>query len=212
MEQLILDTAYQWFMAQGVQAFTMDDIASRLGMSKKTLYRYFVSRQELVELVAKRLADDYEASMDAVDQQPIDSLQKLLGYISSVLKYCKKVNPIFFADLRRHYPIQYVELQRTMDKSLGARIVRVLEAGIQEGTFRGNLHPQLAIALWQQHVATDFEFASQLTNDYSKDEVFRQAMYLFLYGVVAPAAIPALEEAIREFNPNDTEQPQLAIR
>ncbi|MGN6417682.1 MAG: TetR/AcrR family transcriptional regulator, partial [Pseudobacter sp.] len=44
MEQLILDTSYQWFTTQGVQSFTMDDIASRLGMSKKTLYRYFVSR------------------------------------------------------------------------------------------------------------------------------------------------------------------------
>lgn len=210
MEQLILDTSYQWFTTQGVQSFTMDDIASRLGMSKKTLYRYFVSRQELVEKVANRLATDYEAAMVAIDEKPVDSLGKLLGYIGTVLNYCKKINPVFFSDLRRHYPVQWVELNKTMDNTVGNRIIRTLEAGIQEGQFRGNLHPQLAIAIWQQHMATDFEFAARLTNDYSKDEVFRQALYLFLYGVVTPAAIPALEEALNSFSHNNHEHTQPA--
>jgi AcrR family transcriptional regulator len=209
MEQLILDTAYQWFTTQGVQSFTMDDIASRLGMSKKTLYRYFVSRQELVEKVANRLSSDYEAAMVTVDEKPVDSLRKLLGYIGTVLNYCKKINPVFFTDLRRHYPVQWVELNKSMENTIGLRIIRTLETGIQEGIFRGNLHPQLVIAIWQQHLATDFEFASRLTNDYSKDEVFRQALYLFLYGVVTPAAIPSLEEELSSFTNNTHEQTQL---
>ncbi|MBO9631999.1 MAG: TetR/AcrR family transcriptional regulator [Chitinophagaceae bacterium] len=210
MEQLILDTAYQWFTTQGVQSFTMDDIASRLGMSKKTLYRYFVSRQELVEKVANRLATDYEAAMVLVDEKPVDSLRKLLGYIGTVLNFCKKINPVFFSDLRRHYPVQYIELNKSMESTIGSRIIRTLEAGIQEGLFRGNLHPQLVIAIWQQHMATDFEFASQLTNDYSKDEVFRQALYLFLYGVATPAAIPLLEEELHSFSHNNHEQTVIA--
>lgn len=209
MEHLILDTSYQWFTTQGVQSFTMDDIASRLGMSKKTLYRYFVSRQELVEKVANRLSSDYEAAMVIVDEKPVDSLRKLLGYIGTVLNYCKKINPVFFSDLRRHYPVQWVELNKSMENTIGSRIIKTLEAGIQEGIFRGNLHPQLVIAIWQQHLATDFEFASRLTNDYSKDEVFRQALYLFLYGVVTPAAIPLLEEELNSFTNNVHEQTHL---
>lgn len=209
MEHLILDTSYQWFTTQGVQSFTMDDIASRLGMSKKTLYRYFVSRQELVEKVANRLSSDYETAMVAVDEKPVDSLRKLLGYIGTVLNYCKKINPVFFSDLRRHYPVQWVELNKSMENTIGSRIIKTLEAGIQEGIFRGNLHPQLVIAIWQQHLATDFEFASRLTNDYSKDEVFRQALYLFLYGVVTPAAIPLLDEELSAFTNNAHEQTHL---
>ena len=96
-----------------------------------------------------------------------------------------------------------------MENTIGLRIIRTLETGIQEGIFRGNLHPQLVIAIWQQHLATDFEFASRLTNDYSKDEVFRQALYLFLYGVVTPAAIPSLEEELSSFTNNTHEQTQL---
>ncbi len=74
----------------GVQSFTMDDIASRPGHVEENLYRYFVSRQELVEKVANRLASDYEAAMVTVDEKSVDSLKKLLGYIGTVLNYCKK--------------------------------------------------------------------------------------------------------------------------
>ncbi|WEK36993.1 MAG: TetR/AcrR family transcriptional regulator [Candidatus Pseudobacter hemicellulosilyticus] len=199
MEQKILDIAYQLFTTQGIHQFTMDDLAARLGISKKTLYRYFVSRQELVEQVCGRMTDEYEASMEVVDQEELDSLQRLLGYIHPVMGFCKKVTPVFFNDLRRHFPLQWTELQLKLENTVKSRLVKVLENGIQEGYFRGNLHPTLVMAIWQQHLQRDFEFAAMLVNDYSKEEVFRQAIYLFLYGVVAPGAISKLEEELSAY-------------
>ncbi|HUP12230.1 MAG TPA: hypothetical protein VM187_08470, partial [Niastella sp.] len=51
-----------------------------------------------------------------------------------------------------------------------------------------------------QHIRRDFEFAAELVNDYSKDEVFRQAMYLFLYGIIAPEAISSLEDELQQYS------------
>lgn len=202
MEQKILDIAYQLFVTQGIHQFTMDDLAARLGISKKTLYRFFVSRQELVERVCSRLTDEYEASMEVVDQSPTDSLHRLLGYIRPVIEFCKKISPAFFNDLRRHFPLQWTELHLKLETIIRVRLIKVLENGIHEGDFRGNIHPALVLAIWQQHLERDFEFAALLVNDYSKEEVFRQAMYLFLYGVVAPAAIPKLEAALLAYAAN----------
>jgi hypothetical protein len=56
------------------------------------------------------------------------------------------------------------------------------------------------VAILQKHIQKDFEFAAELVNDYSKDEIFRQAMYLFLYGIIAPEAIPQLENELQHFN------------
>jgi hypothetical protein len=66
--------------------------------------------------------------------------------------------------------------------------------------FRGSLHPKLIVTLIQQHIKRDFEFAAELVNDYSKDEVFRQGMYLFLYGIIAPEAIPQLEDELKKYS------------
>jgi AcrR family transcriptional regulator len=200
MEQQILDTVHQVFTTNSISRYTMDDLSAQLGISKKTLYRFYASRQELVDQVCNRVADEYEASMKPWDDAGISNLKKLLGLISNVVGFCKRVSPDFFQDLRRHYPVQYIELNLKLEQTLTGRIQQLLQAGVQEGVFRNSLHPALVMSIWQQHLQKDFEYAAQLVNDYSKDEVFRQAVYLFLYGIIAPAAIAEMEELLAAYD------------
>ena len=200
MEQQILDTVHQVFTTNSISRYTMDDLSAQMGISKKTLYRFYASRQELVDQVCNRVADEYEASMKPWDDAGISNLKKLLGLISNVVGFCKRVSPDFFQDLRRHYPVQYIELNLKLEQTLTGRIQQLLQDGIQEGVFRNSLHPALVMSIWQQHLQKDFEYAAQLVNDYSKDEVFRQAVYLFLYGIIAPAAIAEMEELLAVYD------------
>lgn len=200
MEQQILDTVHQVFTTNSISRYTMDDLSAQLGISKKTLYRFYASRQELVDQVCNRVADEYEASMKPWDDAGISNLKKLLGLISNVVGFFKQVSPDFFQDLRRHYPVQYIELNLKLEQTLTGRIQQLLQAGVQEGVFRNSLHPALVMSIWQQHLQKDFEYAAQLVNDYSKDEVFRQAVYLFLYGIIAPAAIAEMEELLAAYD------------
>jgi AcrR family transcriptional regulator len=48
-KERILEKAHELFMQYGIRSVSMDDIANSLGMSKKTLYQYFVDKDELVE-------------------------------------------------------------------------------------------------------------------------------------------------------------------
>lgn len=200
MEQLILNSVHQVFTSQSISRYTMDDLSMQLGISKKTLYRFYPSRQDLVDQVCKRVADEYESAMQPWDAEEISNLKKIVGIISNVVVFCKTISPDFFLDLQRHYPVQYLELNHKLEQTLQARFRRILESGIQEGVFRNSLHPILVMSIWQQHLKKDFEFAAQLVNEYSKDEVFRQAVYLFLYGIIAPSAIPKLESYLLEFD------------
>ena len=200
MNEQILQTAYKLFTSQGIQPFTMDEIAARLAISKKTLYRFFDSRHHLVQQVCKRVADNYEAAMAKADIAEADNLQRVLGYLIANVHFCKKTSPVFFTDLQKHNPVEYANLIDTLNNLIQQRLLKVLEQGIVEGVFRGSLHPQLIVALLQQHIQKDFEFAAELVTDYSKDEVFRQAMYLFLYGIISPAAIPRLDHELHQHN------------
>lgn len=200
MEQQILDSVHQVFTTKCISRYTMDDLSTQMGISKKTLYRFYPSRQDLVDHVCKRVSDEYELSMIPWDNAAAGNLEKLLGVISNVVGFCKRISPEFFQDLRRHYPVQYIELNLKLEKTLTFRIQRLLEDGIPEGVFRSSLHPALVMSIWQQHLQKDFEYAARLVNDYSKDEVFRQAIYLFLYGIIAPAAIPEMERLLAAYD------------
>jgi AcrR family transcriptional regulator len=208
-ETVILQTAYRLFTTQGIQLFTMDDIAARLAISKKTLYRFFTSRHDLVQQVSKLVADNYNQMMTAAGNEEVDNLQRVLRYLAVNVDFCKKTSLAFFADLQKHYPAEYTQLVNATNNITHPRILKVLEQGIVEGVFRGSIHPKLVVSILQQHVQKDFEFAAELVNDYSKDEVFRQATYLFLYGIIAPAAIPRLENELYQFSlHNNMAQPE----
>lgn len=201
-ETIILQTAYRLFTTQSIQLFTMDEIASRLAISKKTLYRFFTSRQHLVQQVCQLVADGYKEAMEAAENGKAGNLQRVLGFMAANVDFCKKTSVVFFADLQKHYPAEYESLNTTLTNITEQLLLRVLEQGIVEGVFRGSLHPRLIVTILQQHRKRDFEFAGELVNDYSKDEVFRQATYLFLYGIVAPEAIPLLEHELKHYNYN----------
>jgi TetR/AcrR family transcriptional regulator, cholesterol catabolism regulator len=199
-EIIILKTVYEVFTTQGIQLFTMDDIASKLAISKKTLYRFFTSRHDLVQQVCKQVAADFYQAMETADDTNSDHLQRMLAYLVANVEFCKKISVTFFSDLQKHYPAEYIALIKTLNNITGPRLQKVLEQGIVTGTIRGSVHPELIVTILQQHIKKDFEFAGELVNDYSKAEVFRQAMYLFLYGVIAPAAIPQLENELSKYS------------
>ncbi|MFL5744110.1 MAG: TetR/AcrR family transcriptional regulator [Niastella sp.] len=199
-EITILQTVFRLFTTQGIQLFTMDDIAAKLGISKKTLYRFFTSRHDLVKQVCTLAAANYNQSMEEADKTEINNLRRVLSYMTVNVNFCKATSPAFFTDLQKHYPAESAALVNTLNNIIHSRILKVLEQGIVEGVFRGSLHPKLVVTILQQHIQKDFEFAAELVNDYSKDEVFRQAMYLFLYGIIAPEAIPQLESELQHFS------------
>lgn len=59
MKERILNCSYELFMSYGVRSVSMDDIAKRLSISKKTIYQFYKDKNELVdELMNKKLKQD----------------------------------------------------------------------------------------------------------------------------------------------------------
>lgn len=61
MRELIVETALTLFLKQGVRTTTMDQISDQLGISKKTLYEHFDSKESLMAACAEALFSRTEA-------------------------------------------------------------------------------------------------------------------------------------------------------
>lgn len=57
MRERIIDKAYELIMRYGLRGFTMDDVASELGISKKTIYKYFDSKNQLISELVERVVE-----------------------------------------------------------------------------------------------------------------------------------------------------------
>ncbi|WP_301114693.1 TetR family transcriptional regulator [Microbacterium sp.] len=76
--------AVQLFVERGYDETTIDDLATAAGMSKRTFFRYFASKEELVmgkyEVVGEQLAEDLAARPPG---EPIwVSLRQVLGRVA----------------------------------------------------------------------------------------------------------------------------------
>src|SRR5690349_12620790 len=66
----IIAAARSYFFAHGFRSVTMDDLAADLGMSKKTLYAAFASKETLLEAVLNDKFTSVEADLARLAERP----------------------------------------------------------------------------------------------------------------------------------------------
>ncbi len=95
MQERILETADRLFYGQGIRAVGVDTIAAEIGISKRTLYNYFPSKDELiVAYLSRRLQPALPSSLPPV-QQILGNFERLeRTFTSGVFRGCPFVNAV----------------------------------------------------------------------------------------------------------------------
>jgi AcrR family transcriptional regulator len=80
MRERILDAANELFNERGVQAVGVDEIVAQAGIAKMTLYKYFLSKDQLILAVLQRNEDNWWAWFEAsIKQRGRSPLKQLLS-------------------------------------------------------------------------------------------------------------------------------------
>ena len=140
MEDKILERAGEMFLNLGFKSVTMDDIASDLGMSKKTLYKYFSNKASLVNASTNAVHNEIERMVASIKDKkfnPIEEEFAIKAIFQDMLKNAKE-SPMY--QLKKYYPETYADL---MDKE--ERLFRDcnsdnLQKGIQQGYYRKGIN------------------------------------------------------------------------
>jgi len=95
MQERILETADRLFYGQGIRAVGVDTIAAEIGISKRTLYNYFPSKDELiVAYLSRRLHPAPPSNLPPV-QQILGNFERLeRTFASGVFRGCPFVNAV----------------------------------------------------------------------------------------------------------------------
>ena len=140
MKEDIVKRALADFMKYGFKTFTMDDLANGLGMSKKTLYEYFPSKNDLVEACL-----DYALEMSCTNVTTF--VQGEGSVIENVYYNPKKVQEIFninsdrpIWELQKYYPKTYKRMESEFAKTDALFVDKLLEKGWEEGLFRKDIN------------------------------------------------------------------------
>lgn len=116
--------------------FTMSELAKQLGMSKKTLYQLFESKEALLtEVVDNSFATIKEAEKKILDDDSLDILQKIKALTIVLPDSYKTLNWQRMSELADKYPKIYHQVQEGLESDWESTLALYQEA-VQLGVIR----------------------------------------------------------------------------
>ena len=195
-QQLIIKTAGEMFFRLGIRSVSIDDICRELGMSKKTFYVYFASKDELVaQLLHANVA--YIAGK-------MEELLQMRDFRKLVVRFLKHQEtekndvrrvPQLVYDLKKYYPRQFAEFQTECFKTQKEYIMAYLEQGQKEGLVRANLNIELTAVLFAKihsDAINDFEVIEG--HGHNMHQLGHTAMDIFVRGVLSEEGLALYNE------------------
>lgn len=143
---------YELFRKKGLK-LTMDDIASSLKLTKKTLYNNFSSKDELMRTVMQFVIEDIEFRINLALSQGKNALEALFLTSSMMNKTLEAIGPLLLSDSSKYLPDLKV-LDHTNRMSFYSKIIHDnIERGITEGLYRDDFNKELVTLFFTSAMA-----------------------------------------------------------
>lgn len=131
----IVEFVEEKFFKDGFYKTTMDEIASELRMSKKTIYKHFPTKDDLVRAIAKHFMHNTKAMILPMLNSNKNAIEKLEGLIEILTKASVKISPRMLDDMRRHFPKLWNEIDNFRTEMMFGNLTKVIDQGKKEGLF-----------------------------------------------------------------------------
>ncbi len=192
MSQLC-DVILQLIMEKGFKSTTMDLVASRLHISKRTLYEIFESKTGMLSAVLEYVAlREKKMYSDIVDNAP-DILTAIIKILSLQRERIAAVNVNFFKDMDRLYSIVRPKYDMRRDEREKA-MVEVFSRGIEEGYFRSDVNYQVLARMQEIQMESLKRMEDIFPKDISLLEVYDSISTTYLRGILTQKGLDKFNE------------------
>ena len=194
LKATILPMAREAFRLHGIRAVKMDDLASALKMSKRTLYETYQNKEALLIDVLRLSMEEHQAVMDEFKVRNNDVMDLIIEHFRIQTERYSKTNPLFFSDLK-FYPGLTDEF-RDIEKCNQEKTMAVFARGIEEGYFRSEVNYEFISKVGRQFsiiFRTQEEYAM-----YDMREIFVSFVCTLLRGICTEKGIAKLDSFLQE--------------
>lgn len=198
----IIVKATEAFTSHGIKSITMDDIATSLGISKRTLYEVFEDKETLLREVILKNQKDKNEFLENLLAESTNVLEVILVCFQKTIEVFHQTNKHFFEDLKK-YPRIFNMVKKNRDKD-SESTVAFFKSGVEQGIFRDDVNFAIVNLLVREQF--DLLMNTDICNEYPFLEVYESIMFTFLRGIATEKGARVLEEFIQEYRKNRIER------
>ncbi len=182
-KERILGKAEELFNRFGFRRVTMDEIALKSGMSKKTIYQLFANKDELVDAVVEEHINKSVEKCEQNCAKAENAVHEIFLSIDIVQGLTSEMNPIILEEMEKFFPAVYKRFFHHKNNYIFQRVQKNLEHGIEEGLFRQELNIDIITKFRIETMFIPFNQDVFPFAKYNLAEVEIETLELYLYGI-----------------------------
>lgn len=188
----IITSAMMAFAKKGIRQVKMDDVASELGISKRTLYEIFDKKEDLLYDGVKYYLGERRNQMQQKAQDCNNVMEIILLAYKLKVEEVRQTNPLFYSDL-----VKYPKVARYLgqqNQQMLTNMTKFIERGIEEGYFRKEVKSELVARLFD--ALGKYVMEQQLYFNYTIEEIFMNLIFVSLRGICTKKGVEAIDKWI----------------
>ena len=184
MRERILEKADELFMKHGIKRITMDEIAGRLGISKKTIYQSFADKNEIVCEIFDRYMCGCCRNCEADLQNSNNAVHEVFLASQTFRNIMYSINSSVMYDLEKYHPEIFKKFLEFKNGYLYRSILENLKRGIREGLYKDDINVEVIARLRMSNIILVLDIELFPAQQFHFTEVEHELTMHFLQGIV----------------------------
>ncbi len=197
----ILERSSTVFMKYGLKSVTMDDLCREIGVSKKTIYKYFEDKTDLVHSILASKLDLDKSACDLCSASSENAIAELINTSRFVSEQFANINPTVFYDLQKHYPSAWKMMHDHKWDFVLNNIRNNIIRGKKENLYRDNINPDIIARYYVSAMDNLMDGTVYPSPEFRTEQVLTEILRFQIRGLASDKGIAYLKEHFnREIN------------
>lgn len=200
MKDEILQTSLDQFLKYGIRKMSIQKLIAPLGISTKTVYKYFKNKEELLEQALHLFYVHQYQNLEnlSTDQSAVTILLDV-WYMAAEKEY--KVTNVFFKDLHYYYPDLETKIEVSIGKKFLKKFIQIIQQGIADGVFRSEINVE--VVMEGIYILYNETVRSERMKRFRAEplDILLNMIVIYIRGFCTLKGIQELEEHIEKFKP-----------
>lgn len=181
----IREKADELFRRLGIRCVTMDHIASKLAISKKTIYTYYTDKDEIVDAVVTGIITENRNCCEHDRAIARNAIEEVFFMMDMVKKMFEDMNPSILHDLERNHPLSFQKFLQHKHKYIYEAMKDNLTRGVTEELYRSEINIEIIARMRLETMMLSFDQTVYPKAKYNMLEVEQQVIQHYLYGIAS---------------------------
>ena len=195
LRERVVDAGQELFHKNGIRAVTMDDVAHKLHISKRTLYQLFDTKESLLIACQQKAMAEHQQQIRNIMAETDNVIEIILCDLQLNMKEIQKFSKEFLNDIPLYDKLR--ENIRQHRKENKANALEFIERGISQGLFRPEINAEMVYEVGV--VIIDLLVEKGYYNTVSTFEMLSSSTIAYLRGISTEKGIELLNNFVSKY-------------